>query len=185
MTISGCDIIITTNGFGLYLIGGDAVKFTNGFPSRLVYSVLPFPVDTGNHNRIVLIPEMNFTCNGSIVGYKAAGSITGNHEIQVWRETSHPHPGVHYDKIDGRQIGDSSCTAAGPGLVKCRLMHPDSEISVQSGDILGLKLPRTSELMFATATKAPTNYVFREGVSTSVASPELLPQITLEIESGI
>lgn len=163
------------------------MRFTNGFPSRLVYSILPFPED----RVIVLIPEMNFTCNGSIVGYTVAGPIMRNPEIQVWRETSHSsQSGVHYIKIGSKQIDidNNFCTAVG-GLVKCRLSLMNG-ISVQSGDILGFKLPHNSKLVVATATKAPTNYVFREGISSpvsladNISSPELLPQITLEIESG-
>ena len=167
------------------------MRFTNGFPSRLTYHV--FTLSSSQSTR--LIPEMNFTCDGSIVGYKVAGLIDGrNHEIQVWRETSHSQPGVHYNKVASRRIDDSSCTGglksipSDEEVFQCNLI---SGISVQSGDILGLKLPRNSGLVFATATKAPTNYVFREGVSAPVAlaenitSPELLPQISVEIESGI
>ena len=167
------------------------MSFTNGFPSRLVYRVFPLPSQSTR-----LIPEMNFTCDGSIVGYTVAGVIIGNHnEIQVWRERNgYSQPGVHYNKIASRQIIANLCTG---GLKR---IHSDEEvfhcnlitgISVQSGDILGLKLSHNSGLAFATATKAPTNYVFMERVSSPVAltnnnsSPELLPQITLEIKSGI
>ena len=164
------------------------MRFTNGFPSRLVYHILPFPMD----RVIVLIPEMNFTCNGSIVGYTVVSPIMGNSEIQVWRETGlSSQSGVYYRKIGSEQIDidHNFCTAAG-GLVNCSLMNG---ISVQSEDILGFKLPHNSKLMVATATQAPTNYLFREEISRgpdpvsltgSISSPELLPQITLEIESG-
>ena len=169
------------------------MRFTNGFPSRLVYHILPFPMDHGS-GVIVLIPEMNFTCNGSIVGYTVAGPIMGNPEIQVWRENSSSQSGVHYERIiGGRQnltIDNTIRLCTGLNQ-KCHgsLM---GGISVQSGDILGFKLPHNSKLMVATATKAPTNYVFGEGISSdpvsltdSISSPKLLPQITLEIKSGI
>ena len=165
--------------YNAYILGCDAVRFTNGFPSRLTYRV--FTLSSSQSTR--LIPEMNFTCDGSIVGYKVAGLIGRNHEIQVWRETS--PDSQHYDKVDGKQIDDSLCTGGlnSDEVFQCNLT---TRISVRSGDILGLKLPRHSRLLFATATKAPTNYVFTGSVS-ALAEPdsvELLPQITLEIESG-
>ena len=161
------------------------MRFANGFPSRLVYRMLPFPMDRA----IVLIPEMNFTCNGSIVGYTVAGPIMGNPQIQVWRETSSSQSGVRYERIDSRQIiDDRLCTGL---TLKCHgSLQLMDRISVRFGDILGFKLPRNSKLMVATATQAPTNYVFEEGISRgpvsltdSISSPKLLPQITLEIES--
>ena len=174
------------------------MSFTNGFPSRLAYRVLPHPASS-SQSVIVLIPEMNFTCNGSIVGYTVAGlgSITDNHEIQIWRESeiSHSQSGVHYNKItaSSRRICDNLCTGGlyiqkihSNDMLHCNLT---TGISVRSGDILGLKLPRHSKLAFAAATKAPNNYVFSQGVNSasieSISSHQLLPQITLEIESGI
>ena len=168
-------------------------SFTNGFPSRLVYRVFPL---SPSQSITRIIPEMNFTCDGSIVGYTVAGPIMGNPEIQVWTEISRSQPGVHYKKIASasRQIHNNLCTGglkrirSNEEVFHCNLM---TGISVQSGDILGLKLPRNSGLAFATTTKAPTNYVFMERVSSPVAlannisSPKLLPQITLEMESGI
>ena len=178
------------------LLGGDAVSFTNGFPSRLAYRVFPHPASS-SRSVLVLIPEMNFTCNGSIVGYTVAGlgSITENHEIQTWREReiSHSQSGVHYNKItaSNRQIRNNLCTGGLQKIHNDDMLHCNltTGISVRSGDILGLKLPHNSRLAFAAATKAPNNYVFSEEVNSasveSISSHQLLPQITLEIESGI
>lgn len=180
--------------FTTIIIGGDAVSFTNGFPSSLVYRI--FPLSPSQSTR--LIPEMNFICNGTIVGYTIAGDIpvTENHQIQVWREKNSDH-GVQYNKLDKIRIDRQSLCAGGLRMIHSnyKVFHCNltttGRVSVQSGDILGLRLPPNSGLAFATATKAPTNYVFREGVSSPVAlannisTPTLLPQITLEIEPGI
>ena len=167
------------------------MSFTNGFPSRLAYRVLPHPASS-SQSVIVLIPEMNFTCNGSIVGYTVAGlgSIMESHEIQIWREISHSH---QYNKTtaSSRKIRDDVCTGGLQKIHSNDILHCNltTGISVRSGDILGLELPHNSRLAFAAATKAPNNYVFSEGVNSasveSISSHQLLPQITLEIESGI
>ena len=175
------------------LLGGDAAashKFTNGFPTRLVYRIFPI---SPSQSSTQLIPEMNFICNGTIVGYTIAGDVTGDqHQIQVWRENDDPSQlGVHYNKIDTIQIDEHLCEG-GP-----RTMHSNEKVfhcnlttsnrvSIQTGDILGLKLPHDSGLFFATATEAPTNYVFMGDASllalaNNISSPKLLPQITLEI----
>ena len=127
------------------------------------------------------------------MGYTIAGDVTGDqHQIQVWRENDdHSQFGVHYNKIDTIQIDEHLCEG---GL---RTMHSNEKVfhcnlttsnrvSIQSGDILGLKLPHNSGLAFATATEAPTNYVFMGDASllalaNNISSPKLLPQITLEI----
>ena len=47
--------------------GGNAASYTNGFPGRLIYDVR-FPAEPSTR----LIPEINFVCDGTIVGYTAA-----------------------------------------------------------------------------------------------------------------
>ena len=163
------------------------MSYTNGFPTRLVYSISS---TTGPSTR--LIPDMNFTCNGVIAGYRAAG-VQGNPVIQVWRKN-----GSLYYKTAGIVIDGDLCIG---GLEMCTDLQDDqvlccdlnrttTNVSVQPGDILGLKLPRNSRLAFAAASRAPTNYVFgadsTSPLSLSSASnkPAILPQISLQIEPG-
>ena len=162
------------------------MSYTNGFPTRLVYSISS---TTGPSTR--LIPDMNFTCNGVIVGYRAAG-VQGNPVIQVWRKN-----GSLYYKTAGIVIDGDLCIG---GLEMCTDLQDDkvlccdlnqttTNVSVQSGDILGLKLPRNSGLAFAASSRAPTNYIFRADSTSPLALSSnkqniILPQISLQIESG-
>ena len=174
---------------------------TNGFPSRLVYQVL---FRTGPSTR--LIPEMNFTCNGSIVEYTAALRMDQNGVqdpiIQVWRKnTSQPDSESYYKISDGIAIDEDLCagglTEISDEVFQCTLNETTSRVSgtVQPGDILGLELPGgnndDSILGFARVSRGPTNYVFNRGGLSSPAAlsnrnsvNQELPQITLEIGSG-
>ena len=170
---------------------------TNGFPSTLVYQVL-FP--TGSSTR--LIPEMNFTCNGVIVGYTAAlREQNGDMDpiIQVWRKNT-SQPVSYYNILSaGIAIDEALCigglTTVSSEVFHCNLNKSTNRVPVQSGDILGLELPPGNNddniLIFARVSSGPTNYVFtRQGLSSIAALSNHnlvnreLPQITLEIESG-
>ena len=168
---------------------------TNGFPSTLVYEVF-FP--TGSSSR--LIPEMNFTCNGSIVGYTAAlGEQTGEDAIiQIWRKTGTSQPESYNKTSAGIAIDAALCvgglTEVSSEVLHCSLNNITTRVPVQPGDILGLQLParRNNDpiiLAFARVSSGPTNYVFTEQrlSSPAVLSDSVnwdLPQITLEIGSG-
>ena len=166
---------------------------TNGFPSTLVYEVF-FP--TGSSTR--LIPEMNFTCNGSIVGYTAAlGEQTGEDAIiQVWRKNT-SQPESYYKTSTGIAIDEALCvgglTEVSNQVFHCNL-NKTTGVPVQPGDILGLKLPAGGNnddiiLTFARVSSGPTNYVFTGQELSSPAAlsshdsvNQELPQITLEIQ---
>ena len=155
-----------------------------------------------NESVTILIPEMNFTCSGTVVGFTVGGwQVNGEEDplIQIWRENlSHPTQ-LHKTAADIPING----TVCENGLVKepeisvfhCNLSE-SFQVSVQPGDILGLKIPPRKDddfvVLFADTTKGPLNYVFD---SQLVASPislsnassvnQQLPQLTLQIESGI
>ena len=145
-----------------------------------------------------LIPEMRFTCTGTIVGYSVSLRIPNTDyspEIQIWRENS-SQPGVYYKKQDAIVINTTACNAVysnSNGVFNCTL-NQGAQIPVQAGDILGLELPAsdTNRGMLSTRSgSAPTNYVFEQ---LSLSSPVLLssssslvyelPQIAFEIDSG-
>ena len=168
-------------------------RFTSGFPSRLVYTVFS---PSWSSTRFIIIPEMNFTCSGVIVGYTIAGSGQGipAATIQVFREdSSQPH--VYYNisaslAIDGSLCVELAQLYTNDNVFHCQLNKTTTNISFLPGDILGLEfIPSTSRLAFARVTEGPTNYVFqRVTVSTRPLTRsstfEALPQVTLETESG-
>ena len=192
---------LITNIYRSSLItGGDAAGYTNAFPTRLVYGIT-FP--TGPSTR--LIPEMNFTCNGVIVGYTAAlreseWNTEQNPIIQVWRKNS-SHPGS-YLKTSSQGIAISDGALCVDGLLNevssevfhCNLNKTMSQVSVQPGDILGLELPEGTHdgiLAFANVSRGPTNCIFTsQGLSspTTLSNCDLvnweLPQFTLNVESS-
>ena len=185
-------------------IGGDAASYTNGFPSRLIYNV-NFPA--GPSTRI--IPEMNFACNGTIVGYTAALRWQPGHQlqgptIQVWRKNT-TIPGSYYKTSVYIAINNASCDGglinsnASMEVFHCSL-KPTTRVSVQPGDILGLELPvKHNRLTFARVSSGPTNYMTlfnMKGRFSIIDAGALLnsrqhdnvtralPQINLEVESG-
>lgn len=169
-------------------IGGESLSYTNGFPTRLVYSISSI---AGPSTR--LIPDMNFTCNGVIVGYRVAG-IQGNPVIQVWRKDGSLYSNTTAGIVIGGDLcirGLQTCTDLQDDRVLCcDLNRTTTNVLVQPGDILGLKLPRDSGLAFAGASRAPTNYIFGADSSSPLAlssasnKPAMLPQICLQIEPG-
>ena len=177
--------------------GGDATSYTNGFPSRLIYEVF-----SPNGPQTRLIPEMSFSCNATITGYTAA--LRGQNKsqgpmIQVWRENS-SQPGHYYKTSDDIAINNASCVGGltevftDSGVFHCNLNQSTKEVSVESGDILGLELPYRSDnnnigLAFTIVSGGSvTNYGFN--TSSPVALSEctwvnqMIPQITLEIGLG-
>ena len=152
-----------------------------------------------------LIPEMNFVCNGVVVGFKVAVVTRGGKQptvIQVWRRncTQCPDPPAYvYHKESDVTISDAVCvnglTRVTGDVFHCNL-NETAQISVQPGDILGLELPTrraaATRLYFATVPRGPTNYGFTGQMLSSPAmlanrssKKTELPQITLDIHPGI
>ena len=172
---------------------------TNGFPSTLVYQVLFL---TGPSTR--LIPEMNFTYNGVIVGYTAAlreqtETRMQDPIIQVWRKIDTSQPISYLKTSDGIAIDKALCvgglTEISSEVFHCTLNETTTRVRVQPGDILGLELSGGTNnsiiLGFARVSRGPTNYVYNGGGLSSPAAlsnrdsvNRELPQITLEIGSG-
>ena len=171
-------------------------RFTSGFPSRLVYTVFS-PSSWSSTRPLIIIPEMNFTCSGVIVGYTIAGRVQGipAATIQVFRENS-SQPHVYYNISAGLAIDGALCVGeltqlyTNDNVFHCQLNKTTTNISFLPGDILGLEfISSTSRLAFARVTEGPTNYVFQRG-TISIRPPtrsstfKALPQVTLETESG-
>lgn len=184
----------------------NAGGFTNGFPNVLVANVFRY---MNTKYILYLIPEMNFTCNGTIVGFTVAGRqrtgprSTDDPIIQIWRQNS---SNVYY-KTNGSDIA-MACAETFSRIVfqgsnindqvwECNLSAINlHQVTVQAGDILGLLLPPRNNvsfhLSFARVSRGPTNYTFEEWPLlavdldvTRMNSSRALPQIAVQVESGM
>ena len=129
-----------------------------------------------------LIPDMKFTCNGTIVGVKMAGSLAGgppdgrqgrnfkNMLLQIWRKGTNNY----YD-----EVGDISLPSMCDGrLEECRMpncyectVKRRSRVNVEPEDILGLTLPPKDRVRFVLSFKRSmvSNLIFeRNPPSTTV-----------------
>ena len=175
-----------------------AARCSNGFPDRVVSRVL-FN-QTGPATRI--IPEMNFTCNGTIVGFTMAALQQSGEKyplIQVWRKNM-SQPGSYFKTGVDIAIGDVLCAevvteVSNRVILYCKLNETYQQVSVQPGDILGLELPSVNEddiiPAFARVSRGPTNYMFdQQFISSPVVLSNAtlvnfyLPQIAMKIKSG-
>ena len=183
---------------------------------RLVSDII-FPNGPVTTTTTRLIPEMKFVCSGSIVGYTVAmrrppptpimSTVASRQQstIQIWRESSSQVQAYHKVGL-GIPIGEAECvgglTEVANDVFDCELIE-GARISVQSGDIFGLKLlPENAtadvgEISFARVAKGPTNYIFVHQdqalllpspvvLSNSESQSQELPQMALrlELESG-
>ena len=138
----------------------------------------------------LLIPEMNFTCSASIVGFIVAGRNSGDipHlRVQIWRKNR----SSMYYQVGQFSAHDGVCAIV--GYTYLCILQDSFQVSVQPGDILGLELPATDsdEILFTNG--GPTNYIFKHpsqldsntklslnGSSTA----QQLPQIVFNLTSG-
>ena len=128
------------------------------------------------------------------MGYRAAGidiQMSPGPVIQVWRKNGSLYYRIANIIINGDLCigGLEMCTDLQDDKVLCcDLNQTTTNVSVQPGDILGLKLPHNSGLAFAAASRAPTNYIFRADSTSPLAlssnKQNIIPQISLQIESG-
>ena len=146
---------------------------------------------------------MNFTCEGTIVGFTVAlqNQRTGATElqrpvIQIWKPEQ-CSTGVYHKGGVAIAIGESVCVdglvedANRTNVFNCQL-NESVQVKVQPGDIVGLELPKGGvKLLFAKVVKGPTNYVFAPthtsaivNISDSISVNQDLPQITIEVHSG-
>ena len=142
---------------------------------------------SNEHITTLLIPEMNFTCNASIVGFALAGrnlsNESNNFRIQIWRKNSSHNSTTYY------QVGHNvsviipySGVSGGVCLATKRfaantfwcILRESYRILVQPGDILGLELPHTNDDEIWFTSGGPVNYKFNN---------QLDPNITVNLSS--
>ena len=186
----------------------NADRFTNGFPNVLVAEVF---LDKSTSHTLRLIPEMTFTCNGTIVGFTVAGRQQTkqqttqfmNPNVQIWRQNSsqnvYYHTNLSEIAIDEDECFESFIVLQGSTdkdqVWYCNLSAAN-RVPVQAGDVLGLLLPpreqSSFQISFASVSRGPTNYVFENdqemlstyaNLSNVVSINYHLPQISVQVES--
>ena len=144
-----------------------------------------------------LIPELKFTCRGTIVQFTLGGVLirSGVHDpkIQIWRERE-SQCGAYFksapDIALNRSVCDGMATMVSSGVYRCTLKEA-FRVSVQPNDILGLELPSTDNGEFELYFKdgGPTNYVFNNQVlgtvvlSSRTKEVQEQPQINITVDS--
>lgn len=167
------------------------------------------PVTEVNHRTssssitTLLIPDLNFTCNASIVGFIVTG---GNFyrspysKLQIWRNDhsknsvySQVRSGISVNLVNGGPVCVASWVV---GALSWCILDDDLFISIQPGDILGLELPRSnSEVEIFFTRRGPINFVFERqlGLSStanllsnrSFSEVQQLPQIIFNLTAGV
>ena len=132
-----------------------------------------------------LIPEMMFTCDGTLTELIVAGRISNGTtypKVQLWREIESDFQfDQSYTKyaeiqIDAEQSAacESYIVEVFPGcdpMFRC-LLSPSYQVNVRAGDIIGVELPHLDdqgfELYFRTGSQ--THYIWRGQVLSPVLS---------------
>ena len=190
-----------------------ADRFTNGFPNVLVTDILR-PGDTSTDYTLRLIPDMSFTCNGTIVGFTVAGRRRNDGSddpiIQIWRPQNTSQLSTYYITNSSNSIAIDERVCAESSIVfrsnsdprnqvrQCHLCVAN-RVRVQAGDVLGLLLPPRMDTSFLisiaeVSSKAPKNHVFESQELISDPTVNLhnatlqnnqLPQIAVDVVPGI
>ncbi len=170
-----------------------------GFPS--VVSQCPGSGICGTRQRsnaiTRIIPDMNFTCTGTVTRWRAAGlfETAGRRRtdamLGIWREIS-ANPGT-YERISEIPLGTCGQLLAPSigDIYECVLRdHNIMRVTVQPGDVIGIEIAANRDYRFRlyfTDNRGPTNYQFDGKVSTATLSQVSLtvqdqPQISLTVE---
>ena len=150
---------------------------------------------SSNHDTLRLIPEMNFACNGTVVGITVAGRwlkesrATSLPTVQIWRQDKSSKNVYHRTNASiAIRIDESVCVDTSACALFQRSVSADSgqvwqcttsnsTLVVQAGDILGLLLPpgndTSFQMSFARVSRGPTNYVLAEPDQQKVLSFDL------------
>ena len=114
----------------------------------------------------ILIPGMNFTCDGTITrvtvgGVMRSGNQTMKLKFRIWKKNA-TEPGIYHrsGKAIALALSNNMCKNR-----RCTLqIMGRKQISVEPGDILGIEVPPRDDADFELhSVSAPglTNYIFR------------------------
>jgi hypothetical protein len=160
-------------------------------------------IDHDNFNTITLIPEMNFTCKGTIEKVMVAGkrqNFKGSNpmhmQLQIWRPDSE---NTTYRRGKSIALSPSVCEMIGKIcdminndailLVECTLNTKDL-VLVEPGDILGINIPEHKvnfELYSITESRLTSyRYIFKRDqsaiVNLSETTEENISQPLISVE---
>lgn len=158
-----------------------------------------------NSTVTILIPDMNFTCYGILIGFSFSGINRRMGEqdpmIQIWRGNV-SDSGVYHrigNAIPVDVSGEDVVCAdrikiAGASRTHWCILNDDYHLSIQPGDILGLELPpaydNDFDILF-TRGRGPNNYVFHRRLNSTMVTLsdsdeeiQQLPQIVFSVTSG-
>ena len=183
---------------------------TDGFPA--IQEFLDPTVEGVYLNSTRLIPDMNFTCSGTIVRVTVAGMSKKINDginqrnrsamnLQIWRENTTKNG--RYHKAEDISL-PSVCKmnmlkkrvsrmCNGIGVYYECTLWMNMKISVESGDILGIKLPprRNANFELYFTESLLTNYIFERALpstidlSSRINETAVRPLITIEVVPGI
>ena len=129
-------------------------------------------IDNFEFNTIWLIPEMNFTCSGTVEKVTAVGmSRKGSKplQLQIWK----PENTTGYRRVKNITLLPNICKSLigiryddVPEVYECKL---NIEVLVEPGNILGIAIPRKRNVIFelSIAESQLTSYIFRRDQSTT------------------
>ena len=130
-------------------------------------------IDNFEFNTLWLIPEMNFTCSGTVEKVMAIGrgqKGPNPMELQIWK----PENTTDYRRVKNISLSLSVCTSligilrdGVPDVYECKL---NTEVQVEPGDILGIAVPRKRNVnfeLYSIAESQLTSYIFKCGQSAT------------------
>ena len=156
--------------------------------------------EIGNSFTTRIIPEMSFTCSGTVTHWRAAGvfrdgaNANRNSVLSIWRERS-SGSGVYNisQRIDLGRCGSEVQPTLVMGMssvYECTLLQSE-RVSVQPGDIVGIELAAQDRAIFRLhfdGRGGPTNYIFNRNSPRTVTlnqnngTESAQPQILLTVE---
>ena len=186
-------IAIITLNIILLFVFKDAQICTMGFPTTVP--------DCSGGNCITkqgtfIVPDMNFTCSGTVTGWRVAGERLGgdrNSALIIWRERSSEHG--TYNSVDTIELAICAGQRVETGMnnvYECTL-NQGGRVSVQPGDIIGIDTPGLNNAKFRLyfdSSSGPTNYIFNSqapqtiNLDDSNELDQLVPQISLTVTTS-
>ena len=177
----------------------DTQSCSTGFLSTVSDCTAPGCGTRVNDNVTVItriIPDMKFTCNETVVKWRAAVSINYNLSndstlLGIWRERNNGNG--TYDKVDTIDLGTCgngvrpSSVVGFTTVYECTLAD-NLTVTIQPGDVLGIEIADNNglNLCFDNTTGGPTNHMFTGRISTATLSQSEFtandqPQISLQV----
>ncbi len=163
----------------------------DGFPlvtdNTCTSSSCPFQGANSNSRQLRLFPSMRITCNGMLEGLSVAGETRSgaNYPIlQIWRPISL----TSYQRISEYEF-PIGCTELPNNVWQCTV---SPSINVEEGDIIGVNLPRNSQVVsqfgiYFTSPSSFTSYILDSASDTTFSVPgstttaSVQPVLTLDI----